>query len=159
MPRIPLIVVWVAVMCGYLPWSMGYAFFNPIVIVGYGFFGLLIGAHVRDWRWAIAATLGTTWLAVLLVNLTSSVPFWVAPPWGVMAANGCLGAAGALMAQRLKVWVARAIFAGLGAFVIFNRYLPYEWKVWIGEHTTDEDLITFAVGCGILFVGTWRLRR
>ena len=152
-------VVWVAVMCGYIPWSMGYAFFNPMVIVGYGFFGLVIGAHVRDSRWAISVTLGTTWLALLLVNFTSTVSVWVFPPWGVLAANAWLGVSGALVAQRVKVWVARTIFASLGAFVILSSYLPYSWKVWIGEHTTDVDLIMFAVGCGILFVGTWRLRR
>ena len=46
MPGIPLLVVWVALLCGYIPYSMGFAFLNPVVVIAYGFLSLLIGATV-----------------------------------------------------------------------------------------------------------------
>ncbi|WP_031497624.1 hypothetical protein [Bryobacter aggregatus] len=159
MPQLPWIVVWVSVLCGYLPYQMGYAFLNPLVIVGYGFLGLWVGGVVREPLWAIAATLGTSWVALLVVNLLGGAPAWVLPPWGIVLVNAWLGGTGALLAQRLRPNVARAVFACFVIFVYFNANLPESWKIWIAEHTTDQDLMIFGGVCGSVFVGTWRLRR
>lgn len=172
MPGIPLLVVWVALLCGYIPYSMGFAFLNPVVVIAYGFLSLLIGATVTRPGWVLTASLTTTLLALITVNATSGMMQIVLPSWGVLAASIWLSCSGALLTGGLRNWLLRhgrneeqirnwlrLLFAALALIVYFNGLLPYDWKMWLAERTTNEHLIRFAFVCGAIFVGIWRMTR
>lgn len=172
MPGIPLLVVWVAVLCGYIPYSMGFAFLNPVIVIAYGFLSLLIGATVTRPSWVAAASLLTTLLALITTNATSGVLHLVLPSWGVLAASIWLSLSGALLTEGLRNWLLRQgrheeqirnwlriLFAALALLVYCNGLLPYDWKMWLAERTTSEHLIRFALVSGAIFVGIWRMTR
>lgn len=172
MPGIPLIFVWFAVLCGYLPYSMGYAFLNPMVIISYGFLGWLIGANVSSIPWAMAASMATTLLAIVMVNLSSGILHLVIPSLSVIGASLWLSVTGVMATGGLRAFGLRQGlheesirgrlrlgFAALATLAYFNSYLPFEWKMWLASRTTNPDLIGFALVWGALFVGTWRLTR
>lgn len=172
MPGIPLLVVWVAVLCGYIPYSMGFAFLNPVIVIAYGFLSLLIGATVTRPGWVAAASIFTTLLALVTTNATSGVLHLVLPSWGVLAASIWLSLCGALLTEglrnsllrqgrdeeQIRNWL-RMLFAALALLVYFNGLLPYDIKMWLAERTTNEHLIRFALVSGAIFVGIWRMTR
>lgn len=179
MQKIPVAVVWLAVLCGYLPYQMGFAFFNPVLIFAYAFLGLLVGATLlsedpsnRNACISTGIVWGTLGLALLVVNIVTQAKEPVLPEWGILATAALLALASVLLMQGLASWLLRLgwdgptvrfrlrmLFAILAIAVCFNGRLPYDWKVWLAEHTTDDDLIRFGLGCSVLFVGIWRLAR
>jgi hypothetical protein len=51
---------------------------------------------------------------------------------------------------------------GFGALALAywgQSWLPYEWKIWLAERTTNPDLVRFSCFVGLAFVGTWRVTR
>lgn len=168
MPSIPLAVVWLAILCGYLPYTMGYAFLNPIVLIGYGALGLLIGANIPTPKPAIAASLLTTTLAIAVVNLTSGIPHLVLPSPGILLATATLSLTTVLAATGLRhFWRRRNLdedqirlrlrlaFAALALAVYLNGYLPYNAKMWIAARTTNPDLIQFALLASAACTALW----
>jgi hypothetical protein len=159
MPQLPLVVVWFAVLSGYIPYTMGYAFLNPIVVTAYGLLGWLVAANVARLTVAMAGATGTTVLALAVVNLTSGTPHLVLPPPLILAGSFSLSVTSALAASRLPSRNARWLFAGLAVLFYFNGALPYDVKMWVSEHTTNQDLLIFSVILNLIFVGTWRVLR
>lgn len=172
MPSLPLTLCWFAVLSGYLPYSMGLAFLNPVLMTGYGFLGFLLGAHLGKGLVAGIVALVTTAAGLLVVNLSGGFPEAVLPRVTVLGANALLCGSSAMAATGLREWMERrgveseaAAFRLRMGFAVaavafyFNGQLPYEWKVWLAEHTTSEDLVRFAVFVSVLFVGTWRMTR
>jgi hypothetical protein len=177
MQKIPVAVVWLAVLCGYLPYQMGFAFFNPVLILAYAFLGLLVGAsllpagpNMRNVWISAGIVWGTLAVALLVVNLAVEAKEPVLPEWGVLGTAAAVTLASVLLMQGLAQWLLRKSwdpsrvrltlrlsFAVLATAVYFNGRLPYDWKIWLSEHTTDEDLIRFGLGTSALFVGIWRL--
>jgi len=168
MPSFPLIFVWFALMCGYLPYSMGYAFLNPLILISYGLLGLLIGANVTNPRNAITASAATTLLAITTVNVTSGIPRLVLPSVSILAASLALSTTSILATTGLRQrWTRqghdeskirlrlRLAFAALALALYFNSYLPYAWKMWLAARTTNPDLIQFAVITSVLLTATW----
>lgn len=172
MPSIPLIVVWFSVLSVYLPYNMGFAFLNPIVLTAYGFLGWLTGANLPDWRKAFLASAVTTLAAILLVNLSSGIPHLVLPAIGILLSSLTLSASSALATSGIRAALHRRglpedairlrLRLGFAAFAValyFNGLLPYSTKMWIAERTTNPDLIFFSAIASAVFVGTWRLTR
>ncbi len=159
MPQLPLVVVWFAVLSGYIPYTMGYAFLNPIVITAYGLLGWLVAANLQRLSLAIAGALATTLLALAVVNLTSGNPHLVLPSPMILAGSFCLSVSSALASSRLASRTARWLFAAAAVLFYFNGALPYQTKLWISEHTTNQDLIMVSTVLSLIFVGTWRLLR
>ena len=169
MPSIPLVFVWFAVLSGYLPYTMGYAFLNPMLIIGYGFLSLLIAANVPNVKHAIAASAATTLLALITVNLTSGIPHLVLPATTIILCSLLLSAAGTLATagvrslllargkdeDQIRTYL-RIAFAVVAVLLYNNSYLPYDTKMWLAERTTNEDLIRFALVTAILFLAIWR---
>jgi hypothetical protein len=169
MPTIPLIVVWFAVLSGYLPYNMGFAFLNPMLIIAYGFLSLLIAANVPNVKHAIAASATTTLLALLTVNATSGIPHLVLPALTIILSSHLLSATGTLATAGIRSLLLargkhedqirtylRINFAVFAVLLYNNSYLPYETKMWLAERTTNEDLIRFALFTSILFLAIWR---
>lgn len=159
MPQLPLVVVWFAVLSGYIPYTMGYAFLNPIVITAYGLLGWLVAANLPRLPLAIAGSIGTTTLALAVVNLTSGNLHLVLPSHWILAGSFSLSATSALASSRLAPRTARWLFAALAVLFYFNGALPYGVKLWISEHTTNQDLQVFSLLLSLVFVGTWRVLR
>lgn len=170
MPSIPLIVVWFAVLCGYLPYSLGFAFLNPLIVIAYGFLGLLVAANVPHPRYAAIAAAATTLLALAVVNITSGIPHLVLPATSIILASIALSVASTLAGSGLRSrWLSqgldedrvrlylRLLFAAFALLVYGNGYLPLDAKIWLAEHTTNNDLLIFAMVSIALFVGTWRM--
>jgi len=179
MQTIPLAVVWVSVMCGYLPYQMGFSFFNPVLILSYAFLGLLVGASLLGadpsnknvWR-SIGIVLGTLAMALLVVNLATQAKEPVLPERGILGTAVVVAIASVLLMQGLASWLLRRgwegsqvrlslrlLFAFLALAVYFNGRFPYDWKLWLSEHTTDEDLVRFGLVTSVVFVGIWRVTR
>ncbi len=172
MPSIPLTVVWFAVLCGYLPYSLGFAFLNPIILTGMGFLGLLVSANVPATRIAILSSIATTTLAILMVNLTSGIPHLVLPSTSILLSSWLLSASSVLAATGIRALllrrgydepqvrlILRLAFATLALAWYLNSWLPYDAKMWLASHTTNNDLIIFAMVSSAVFMGTWRLTR
>jgi hypothetical protein len=177
--NIPLAAVWIGVLCGYVPYSMGLAFLNPILIIGYGFLGFLLGANLlpndptpRRAGLAAAASIVTLLLALAVVNATGGFPTLVLPGWEILLSSFCISATGALAALGLNSALSRrewdaerirfALRMGFGVLALAfyaNGYLPYDWKMWLAEHTTNGDLWRFGAGVALAFVGIWRVAR
>ena len=169
MPTIPLIVVWFAVLSGYLPYNMGYAFLNPMLVIAYGFLSLLIAANVPSPKHAILASAATTLLALMTVNATSGIPHLVLPAATIilcsllLSATGTLATAGIrslLLARgkhedQIRTYL-RLAFAVLAILIYNNSYLPYDTKLWLAERTTNQHLIRFALVTSIFFLAIWR---
>ncbi len=169
MPTIPLIVVWFAVLSGYLPYSMGFAFLNPMLVIAYGFLSLLIAANVTNPKHAMLASALTTLLALLTVNATSGIPHLVLPATTIILASLLLSATGTLATAGIRSLLLargkhedqirtylRLGFAVLAILAYNNSYLPYDTKMWLAERTTNSDLIRFALLTSILFLAIWR---
>ncbi len=169
MPTIPLIVVWFAVLSGYLPYNMGFAFLNPMLIIAYGFLSLLIAANVPNPKHASAASAATTLLALLTVNISSGIPHLVLPALTIILCSLLLSAAGTLATAGIRSLLLargkhedqirtylRIAFAVLAVLLYNNSYLPYEIKMWLAERTTNAHLIRFSLVTSILFLAIWR---
>lgn len=170
MPSIPLIFVWFAVLSGYMPYSMGYSFLNPLILIGYGLLGWLIGANVpRVWV-AISAGIATTLLALLVVHLVSGNLQIVMPATGILISNLALTITSVLATSGLRRrWlkqgmeesriqlILRGIFVVMAIPLYANGYFPIDWKIWLAEHTTDPDLVQFAAAVSLVFLGLWRI--
>jgi hypothetical protein len=165
MPSIPLIVVWFAVLSGYLPYSMGYAFLNPLILVGYGLLGWLLGANLSTIRPAIIGGALTTILAILTVNISSGIPHLVLPSTSILVCSllltiSCVLATNALRnyfqsrhlpEERIQFFL-RAAFAAAAVLLYLNGYLPYDVKMWIAAHTTNRDLIAFSLATSTILL-------
>ena len=169
MPTIPLIVVWFAVLAGYLPYNMGFAFLNPMLIISYGFLSLLIAANVPNPRHAFLASAATTLLALITVNITSGIPHLVLPALTIILCSLLLSAAGTLATAGIRSLLLakgkdedqirtylRINFAVFAVLLYNNSYLPYEAKMWLAERTTNHDLIRFSLVTSILLLAIWR---
>lgn len=173
MTGIPLLVTWLAVFAGYLPYTMSFAFANPLVILAYAFLAWpLAVSWGRPWL-AAGLTLATLVLALVTMNVSSGAPELVLPQAGVLAGAAAVAVTASLAAvssvraleragwtpDRAKLTL-RLVFLALAALVYLNRSLPYAWKVWLADHTTSSDLIRFSLGVSTLFLaifmGTWR---
>lgn len=165
MPSIPLAVVWFAVLAGYLPYSMGYAFLNPLILIGYGLLGWLIGANLSTARPAIAAGMLTTLLAILMVNISSGIPHLVLPSASILFSSLLLTVSSVLATSALRRrWLAggmaedriqfilRAAFAAAAVLLYLNGYLHYDVKIWIAAHTTNRDLVAFSLATSAILL-------
>lgn len=179
MARIPQITIWLALLCGYMPYNMGFALFNPLLLLVYSFLAILVAATLvpaqPGWKnVAISAGAAQATLlgAVLVVNAFSGVNEFAWPSLDLWAIGILCSFTGAMAVLGLNAWMTRKgwseeqrrtrlriAFVCLALPILFNSYLPYAAKVWIGEHTTNEDLRVFGLGSAAVFVGTWRLTR
>lgn len=179
MARIPQLAIWLGLLCGYLPYNMGYALFNPILLMVYAYLAILLAATLipgePGWRSiGVSAGLaqGTLLSAILVVNALSGVNEFVWPSLDILGAGVLVSVTGGMAVQGLNAWGARRgwhedvrrgrlrmAFAALTLPVLFNSYLPYGAKMWIAEHTTNEDLLVLGLGSALAFVGIWRMTR
>jgi hypothetical protein len=172
MARIPFLVTWFAVLAGYIPYTMTLAFFNPFLGICYSFLAWPLAVSWRNARAAAGVTAATLGLGWLVANWMGGTPELVLPGWRVVAACGALlcsaawAAVGSFEFLVRKGWSEeraqlglRLGFFGLAALVYFNGFLPYEWKMYLAERTTDDYLIGLAWGWTGLFVGIWRMTK
>lgn len=179
MARIPQLTIWLGLLCGYMPYNMGYALFNPLLLLVYAYLAILVAATLipgaPGWRsicWSAGLAQGTLLAAIVVVNALSGVNEFVWPSLDILAAGVLVSGTGALLVEGLNAWGVRKgwpedvrrgrlrlVFAALALPVLFNAYLPYGAKVWIAEHTTNEDLLVLALGSSVAFVGIWRVTR
>ncbi|MBZ2187017.1 MAG: hypothetical protein K7J46_20100 [Bryobacter sp.] len=170
MPTLPLTLCWFAVMSVYLPYSMGLAFLNPVLLTGYGLLGFLVGGRLERVRAGFAVTAGTLVLGLAVVNITGGWPELVLPAAGMLGAVMLLAFNSTLAAVGLRRWMERrgctaeeaafrlsAAFGGVAVAFYFNGALPLEIKTWLAAHTTSSDLRLFCLLVSLLFVGIWRM--
>ncbi len=172
MGRIPLLVTWFAVLSGYLPYNLSLAFLNPFIALCYSFLAWPLAASWGNARQAAGVTAATLAGGWVVANWAAGTPELVLPSWGVVVACAALLGSAAWAAvglrsdlvrrghdeERVVLWL-RLGFLGLAAVVYFNGSLPYEWKMYLAERTTNGHLIGLAWGWTALFVGTWRMTK
>lgn len=172
MAKIPLITVWIAVFCVYIPMSMSLAFANPMLILAYAILAWPLGASMGRPLLAGGLTAATILVALAAMNFSAAAPEFVLPVSGVLLAALAICFTAPLAATGWTGWFIRrgwhedsARLAVRGAFLLvaalayLNSYLPYEWKMWIAERTTSRDLIIFSLWLSLGFVGIWRLTK
>jgi hypothetical protein len=170
MPSLPLVLCWFAVMSVYLPYSMGLAFFNPVLLTGYGMLGFLVGARLETVRAGFAVTAGTLLLGLAVVNVAGGWPELVLPGAAMLGAamllafSSTLAAVGLRRSMERRGWAPEeatfrlsAAFGGVAAAFYWNGLLPLEMKMWLAAHTTTSDLRLFCLFVSLLFVGIWRM--
>lgn len=91
-----------------LPYSLGLGFLDVVPLAVYGIWGMVLTRERPWWKaWLEVAALVA--LGFVVMNLRSTMPRWLFPPWTVLGACALL-------------WAALALFAEL---------YPYVWLPWV----------------------------
>jgi phosphoglycerol transferase MdoB-like AlkP superfamily enzyme len=170
--RVPLVAVWLAVLCVYIPMSLSLAFLNPVFVLGYAFLAWPLGASLdRPWK-ASLVTLATLAAALAAMNFMAGAAEAVLPSTRLLLAaiaviaTAPLASSGVAALLERKGWnrnrarfLVRFAFLAVATVLYFQDSFPETWRDWIGEHATEENLATLAGGLSLAFMGTWRMTK